>query len=112
MADALGPMIFKCRPEDDPELWDAVCPITRVHGEAPPFFVIQGSHDSLVFAEEAVRFAAALRAASRNPVVFAELPGAQHAFEIFHSPRSAHAVRAVTAFLEHVHAAHLAGAAR
>ncbi|MFO0687542.1 MAG: alpha/beta hydrolase [Myxococcota bacterium] len=104
MADALGPMIFKCRPEDDPELWDAVCPIARVHDAAPPFFVIQGSHDSLVFAEEAVRFVGALRAASRSPVAFAELPGAQHAFEIFHSPRSAHAVRAATAFLEHVHA--------
>lgn len=104
MADALGPMVFKSRPEEARELWDAVSPVTRVHEGAPPFFVIQGSHDSLVFAEEAVRFVGLLRARSRNPVLFAELPGAQHAFEIFHSPRSAHAVRAATAFLERVHA--------
>ncbi|MEZ4279400.1 MAG: alpha/beta hydrolase [Myxococcota bacterium] len=102
MADALGPRIFKCRPEENPDLWDSVCPVARVHPDAPPFFVIQGSHDSLVFREEAERFVSLLRAASRNPVAYAELPGAQHAFEIFHSPRSAHAVRAATAFLEWV----------
>ena len=37
-------------------------------------------------------------------MLFAELAGAQHAFEIFHSPRSEHAVRGVVAFLEKVHA--------
>ncbi len=104
MSDALGPRIFKCRPEENPELWDSVCPVTRVHDEVPPFFVIQGSHDSLVFSEEAGTFVDRLRAVSRRPVQHAELPGAQHAFEIFHSPRSAHAVRAATAFLEWVHA--------
>lgn len=102
MADALGPMVFKCRPEEDPDRWDSVCPVVRVHADAPPFFVIQGSHDSLVFAEEATRFVGLLRAKSRSAVHYAELPGAQHAFEIFHSPRSAHAVRAATAFLEWV----------
>ena len=109
MADALGPRIFKCRPEENPDLWDSVCPVARVHPDAPPFFVIQGSHDSLVFREEADRFVGLLRAKSRNPVVYAELPGAQHAFEVFHSPRSAHAVRAATAFLEWVHARSRAG---
>ena len=41
-----------------------------------------------------------------NPVLMLELEGAQHAFDTFHSPRSAHAVRAATAFLEHVHGAY------
>ncbi len=113
MADALGPLVFKCRPEEDYERWDTVCPVSRVHAEAPPFFVIQGSHDSLVFREEADRFVGLLRAKSRNPVAHADLPGAQHAFEVFHSPRSAHAVRAATAFLEWVRAgAQGAGGAR
>jgi acetyl esterase/lipase len=111
MADALGPLVFKCKPEENPALWDAVSPITRVHPDAPPFLVIQGSHDSLVFAEEARRFVDTLRAVSRNPVVHVELPGAQHAFEVFHSPRSAHAVRAATAFLEWAHARHRAARA-
>jgi len=106
VSEALGPRIFKCTPDEDPDLWDCVCPIVRVHADAPPFFVIQGSHDSLVFSEEATRFAERLRTSSRNPVQLAQLPGAQHAFEIFHSPRSAHAVRAAAAFFEWVHAAY------
>lgn len=102
MADALGPLVFKCRPEENPELWDSVSPLVRVHAEAPPFFVIQGSHDSLVMAEEAVTFVEALREKSNASVLFAELEGAQHAFEVFESPRTAHAVLAVAAFLEKV----------
>lgn len=38
-------------------------------------------------------------AVSTNPVVYAELPGAQHAFDVFHSIRSTHAVRAVDRYL-------------
>lgn len=105
MKDILTEMVFKMPPEENPELWDSVCPITRVHSDAPPFFVIQGSHDSLVFSEEAVTFVAALKEKTLAPVAHAELFGAQHAFEIFHSPRSAHAVRGATAFLEQVRAA-------
>ena len=104
MSDALGPMVFKCKPEENFELWDSVCPVSRVHPSAPPFFVIQGTHDSLVFSEEADRFVGHLKQTSQEVVLHAELPGAQHAFEIFHSPRSAHAVHAATAFLEWVHA--------
>ncbi len=104
MSDFLGPIVFKSTPEEKPELWESVSPITRVHSEAPPFFVIQGSHDSLVFAEEAVTFVSALREKSTEPVLHAELFGGQHAFEVFHSPRSAHAVRGATAFLEKVRA--------
>ncbi len=104
MSDFLGPIVFKCTPEENPELWESVSPITRVHSDAPPFFVIQGSHDSLVFSEEAVTFVAALREKSTELVLHAELYGAQHAFEIFHSPRTGHAVRGATAFFEKVHA--------
>ncbi len=103
MSAFLAPRLFKCTPEQNPELWDSVSPITRVHSDAPPFLVVQGSHDSLVFAEEAVTFVDALREKSTEPVLHVELHGAQHAFEIFHSPRSAHAVRGATAFLEKVH---------
>ncbi len=104
MSDAIGPRVFKCLPEENPELWDSVSPITRVHSDAPPFFVIQGSHDTLVFREEAVTFVDALREKSTQLVAFAQLEGAQHAFDIFHSVRCAHAVRGTTAFLEKLHA--------
>lgn len=104
MEAAIAGRVFKCRSDENPELWDSVSPITRIHPEAPPFFVIQGSHDSLVFSEEAQTFVKCLREKSSAPVLHAELLGAQHAFEIFHSVRSAHAIRGVTAFLEKVHA--------
>ncbi len=108
MEPFLSRMVMKCRPEEDPELWEAGSPIARVHADAPPFLVVQGTHDSLVFVEEARAFVEALREKSHSPVLYLELEGAQHAFDTFHSVRSAHAVRAVTAFLEETHRRHLA----
>ena len=104
MVDVLAKRVFQCRPEDDPELWDAMCPLLRVSDDAPPFLVVQGTHDTLVFVEEAREFVNALREKSRAPVHYLEMKGAQHAFEIFHSLRSQYAVRAATAFLETEHA--------
>ena len=67
-------------------------------------FVIQGTHDSLVWVEEARAFVSALQAVATRPVAYAELPGAQHAFELFHSVRCDHTVHAVGHFLEWTHA--------
>jgi acetyl esterase/lipase len=44
----------------------------------------------------------ALRAVSQAPVAYAELPGAQHAFETFYSVRSAHTAMAALRFAEWV----------
>jgi acetyl esterase/lipase len=67
-------------------------------GDAPPFFVAHGTQDSLATIETARRFVAHLRAASPNPVVFAELPHGQHAFDLFHSFRFAAVVDGIEAF--------------
>jgi acetyl esterase/lipase len=104
MVPILATRVFKKTPQQDPELWDAMSPITRISESAPPFLVIQGTHDTLVFVEEAREFVRALREKSRAPVAYLEMFGAQHAFDVFHSPRSAHAVRAAAAFLERVRA--------
>jgi acetyl esterase/lipase len=106
MVALLAKHVFQCRPEDNPELWEAASPLNRVSADAPPFLVLQGTHDTLVFVEEAREFVQALRDKSRAPVHYLEMKGAQHAFDIFHSVRSQYAVRAVTAFLEAQHAAH------
>lgn len=92
--------VMPCAPPDDPALWDAASPAQQVHADAPPFFVLQGSHDTLVFVQEARAFVRKLRAASRQPVVYAELFGAQHAFDALHSIRTERAVDAVQGFLE------------
>src|SRR5690606_15733844 len=87
------------------EIWDRASPISHIHADAPPFFVIHGTHDSLAPVESARAFVAALRAVSRQPVLYAELPGAQHAFDVLHSLRTGHTINAVHRFLENCFAA-------
>ena len=48
--------------------------------------------------DDARLFVDKLRSASTNPVVYAELPGAQHAFDLFHSLRFEMVVDAIEAF--------------
>ncbi|HKE71744.1 MAG TPA: hypothetical protein VKB55_20975, partial [Nocardioidaceae bacterium] len=62
-------------------------PATHLHADAPPFFAAHGDQDTIVIVEDARRFVGQLRAASSNPVVYAELPGGQHTFDLFHSIR-------------------------
>ncbi len=109
MAPFLARLVMKSSPEHDRAAWEKASPIARVHAGAPPFFVIHGTHDSLAYVEDTRHFVRALRAVSRQPVVYAELPGVQHAFDIFHSTRSAHAVEAVTRFVERLWADFEAG---
>jgi acetyl esterase/lipase len=71
-----------------------------VRADAPPFFVLQGQNDTLVPVEEARTFVAALRAVSRAPVAYAELPLAQHAFDILASLRCQATTNGVAAFLD------------
>jgi dipeptidyl aminopeptidase/acylaminoacyl peptidase len=85
--------------QDAPDVYEAASPILRITPDAPDFFVIHGELDSLVAVDQARLFVAELRRTSERSVVYAELPGAQHAFDVFHSIRSAHAVRAVDRYL-------------
>jgi acetyl esterase/lipase len=87
-----------------PALYARASPIERVGPDAPPFMVVHGTADSLVPVESARRFASRLREVSSHPVVYVELPGAQHAFEVFHSVRSDVVVRGVHRFLASVEA--------
>ncbi|WP_199431820.1 alpha/beta hydrolase [Qaidamihabitans albus] len=82
----------------------AASPLDRINEKAPPFFVVHGEQDTLVPAREAREFVRRLREVSANPVPYAEIPGAQHAFDIFPSIRSAHVVRGVERFLEWAYA--------
>ena len=61
--------------------------------------MLHGAHDTLVSVEQARMFVARLREVSGATVVYAELPGAQHAFDVFPSIRSAHVVRAIDRYL-------------
>jgi acetyl esterase/lipase len=89
------------------ELFEKASPMSRVHADAPPFFVIHGDRDTLVPVAEARRFTEALRASLRVPVAYAEIPGAQHAFEIFPSLRTTFVVHGVERYLAWLYSAYL-----
>lgn len=78
-------------------------PIREVRADAPPFFVLHGHDDSLIPVGEAEEFVDELRAVSKSPVAYAELPYAQHAFDIFGSPRAHKSAEAVARFLSWVY---------
>ncbi|MFD1858616.1 alpha/beta hydrolase [Aeromicrobium camelliae] len=65
---------------------------------APPFFIVHGDHDTYLSAFTARAFVAWLGQVSSQRVVYAELPGAQHGFDQFHSPRFAAVCDAVEDF--------------
>ena len=108
-ADGLGGfaerVILKKRVADDPAAFEKASPIDQVRADAPPFLVVHGTHDSLAPVLAARAFAETLRAVSRMPVGYAELPGAQHAFEVFHSLRADQVVLRIGRFLDIVHGA-------
>lgn len=104
MDGIIADKVMQCSKEGNRELWDECSPLSHVSAEAPPMYIIQGSHDSLVWVEEARVFVSALQSVALNPVAYAELPGAQHAFEIFHSVRTDEVVNSVADFLEWSHA--------
>ena len=97
----LARTVFKTQ---DRAVFESATPLLHVGPDAPPFFVIHGAHDSLVPVEEARELVRRLRDVSKEPVCYAELPGAQHAFDVFHSIRSAHVIRGAERFLRWVHA--------
>ena len=91
--------VFKARRRHDPEPFRAASPLHRVHADAPPMFVIAGEKDTLISVEEPRRFVDRLREVSRQPVLYAEMKGAQHAFDLVASWRSVPVMEAVERFL-------------
>lgn len=92
--------VMKARLEDEPERFAAASPMDCVRADAPPFFVIHGDRDTLAPLGDARDFVARLRSTSEAPVLYAEIAGAQHVFDLFLSPRSAPVVEGVERFLD------------
>ncbi len=104
MVPMVAKNVFKLSRTEIAEPLRVASPISHVSADAPPFFVLHGTNDSLVPVEQARSFTARLAEVSRQPVVYAELPCAQHAFDIFGSARAAHAAVAVEQFLAKTYA--------
>lgn len=97
-------VVMKARFAHAPERFHAASPLDLVHAGAPPTFVVHGARDTLAPPEYARLFAEELRKVSTSPVVHAELAGAQHAFDVFTSPRTLRVIEAVERFLSTLHA--------
>jgi acetyl esterase/lipase len=95
----LAPKVLFKDPRVERAAFEKASPLLRVGPHAPPMFVIHGTHDSLVEVTQAREFVRRLREVSDHHVAYAELPGTQHAFDVFPSIRSAHVTRAVDRFL-------------
>lgn len=104
LARLLERSVMKAALASATEAYERASPLVRVHEHAPPFFIIHGDADSVVPVAEARQFADALRAVTKAPVVYAEIPGAQHAFEVFPSLRSTIVIHGVERFLTYLRA--------
>ena len=87
-------------------------PVDYATTSAPPFFVAHGDQDTLVVVDDARCFVDELRTRSSNPVAYAELPGAQHGFDLFRSRRFETVVDAIEAFAAWVTSTRGRGTAR
>jgi acetyl esterase/lipase len=90
--------------QDAHKVWDKGSPLSWIREDAPPIFVIHGGIDTFTDPGQATAFAAALRQVSKNPVAYAELPGAQHLFDALPSVRTAATVAAIDEFVSSVRA--------
>jgi acetyl esterase/lipase len=91
--------VMKAKIEDEPERFIAMSPIRRLRPDAPPFFVIHGNGDTVVPVGGSRHFVAELRGVSQQPVLYAEMPGGQHAFDSVPTRRSGPVIRAIERFL-------------
>ena len=71
-------------------------------GDMPPMLVVHGEKDILASVSGARAFVERVRAVSSRPVIYAELPGAHHDFDMFESIRSAAVSEAVEQFTARV----------
>lgn len=92
-------VVFKRALEGNQELYERASPLFRVHEQAPPFMVVHGDRDTLVPVDDARDFVARLREVSGADVRYVELPGAEHAFDLWPSVRTARVADAIGRFL-------------
>lgn len=95
----LEPIVMQAFLAEEPERFREASPIHHLRSDAPPFLVIHGDRDTLAPVEDARAFVQALRGMSDQPVLYAEMRGAQHAFEVFPSVRTARVIEGVERFL-------------
>ncbi len=101
-------LVMKAKYNDTPARFLQASPTERVTADAPAFVVVHGAQDTVAPVEDARRFVERLRAVSRRPVLYLEVGGAEHEFDMLPSVRNLPVIETVAAFLTSLHAAHAA----
>ncbi|WP_332644973.1 alpha/beta hydrolase [Aeromicrobium sp.] len=96
----LGPRVFGKDPKTHLEDFVQASPLSHVTSHTPDFFIIHGANDTVVSVTQARAFVKALKDKTDASITYAELPGTQHAFEVFSSIRSQHTIAAVSRWLQ------------
>ena len=78
-------------------------PMARIRSDAPLFFIVHGSNDSLIPVDQARAFVERLRVVSSSVVGYLELPGTGHGFDMLDGSRTASTAKAIAMFLNQVH---------
>jgi acetyl esterase/lipase len=99
LTDLLVDRVVKQPFADAHELYEQASPMTHVGDHAVPMMLLHGTNDSLVPVAQARSMVDMLRAASKEPVVYVEYSGAQHAFDVFSGNRTDAAVAGIERFL-------------
>lgn len=95
----LEPWVMKRFYDDEPDAFRKASPLDRIHPDAPPFLIIHGDRDVLAPVQYARLFAKELAATSESQTLYAEMRGAQHAFDVFASPRTVRVIAGIERFL-------------
>ena len=92
--------VIKRRLRDAPEAFRDASPWDHLGADTPPLLLVHGTYDSVVPIAEARAFARHGERVAPGRVSLLEVPGGQHAFNLFRSRRSDLVVPAVIAWLE------------
>jgi acetyl esterase/lipase len=96
---AFEKVVMKRPLDGNRELYEQASPLHQVHPGAPPFLVIHGERDTLTPVGDARDFVARLEEVSDSGVRYIELPGAEHAFDLWPSVRTARVADGIGRFL-------------
>jgi len=107
LAGLLERRVMKASLQEAPDAYDKASPMSRITASAPPFFVVHGDLDTMVPVAEARQFCETFRRTAHAPIVYAEIPGAQHAFELLPSLRCALVLHGVEHFLAYLYSQYL-----
>jgi acetyl esterase/lipase len=102
----LAKSVMQSDPHADPDAWRRASPIHVAGPDRPPFWIVHGGADTLVWPRLSRRLVAALEAEGGPGIEYLEVPWATHGFDFFSGPRGRLVAAATLAVLDDLYARH------